>query len=250
MQNPTSIVHKALIAAGAPHGGGRPELFRAKHWPKRDLDKESKKYAEATQVRSIVSALIATVTFASAFTFPGGYRANGEAVVAAGKQSLAFDAFILADTLAFICSISATFTLAYAGVPAMDVSLRSRYLRISTVLLLSAATSLVTCFGLGLYLVLAPVHHTSAAVAYVIVIVTLSYYGIARALRTIRVAATVLARIGIRRYAVLTYVAYTLADTLFQVLVLFWPYIIIFGLPAFRKWIVPAIHKWHHQKQL
>ncbi|CAD6338117.1 unnamed protein product [Miscanthus lutarioriparius] len=117
-------------SGGAPHGGGRPELFSEKHMPKR----ESQQYTEATQMMSIVSALIATVTFASAFTFPGGYRADGEPVFAAGKQSYAFNAFILADTLAFICSISSTCALLYTGLPAMDISIRFWYLSISSIL--------------------------------------------------------------------------------------------------------------------
>jgi hypothetical protein len=91
--------------------------------PKRDLDEESKKYTEATQVMSIVTVLIATVTFASAFTLPGGYRADGRPALAG---SYAFDAFILADALAFICSISATGTLVYAGLPTMDSAIRLR----------------------------------------------------------------------------------------------------------------------------
>jgi hypothetical protein len=103
MQNPRSIVRSSLLAAGASHGIDRPDLFLEKHIPKRDLDKESKKHTEATQVTSIVTALIATVTFASAFTLPGDYRSadGGDAAAAAAGTpvlagSYAFDAFILA----------------------------------------------------------------------------------------------------------------------------------------------------------
>ncbi|KAL6861374.1 hypothetical protein ACP4OV_017074 [Aristida adscensionis] len=56
----------------------------------------------------VVSVLVATVTFAAAFTLPGGYRSAEEDGVAAGTPvlsgSYAFDAYILADSLAFGCS--------------------------------------------------------------------------------------------------------------------------------------------------
>lgn len=211
----------SLHAAGAPS-----EFFTEKHMRKRDdLDEESKKYTEATQVMSIVTVLIATVTFASAFTLPGGYRADGGPALAG---SYAFDAFILADTLAFICSISATCTLVYAGVPAMDISLRFRYLTVSAVLLQSAARSLVAAFGLGLYLV---VHHTASAIAACAIVLASSLYGHMEVGRIIRMATTVRARIGIPRRAVVI----CLRAIFVQVLAHFWSYVIIFGLPAIRK---------------
>jgi hypothetical protein len=40
--------------------------------PQRDNKDESKNLTETAQVMSLVSVLIATVTFASAFTLPGG----------------------------------------------------------------------------------------------------------------------------------------------------------------------------------
>lgn len=58
---------------------------------------------EGTQSRCIVSVLIATVTFGAMFAMPGGYRADDHPN--AGSPTLAgtfaFDAFILANTLAF-----------------------------------------------------------------------------------------------------------------------------------------------------
>jgi hypothetical protein len=211
IQNPRNIVCSSLLAAGAPHGGHRPELFHAKHIPKSDLDKESKKHTEATQVMSIVTALIATVTFASAFTSPGGYRTDGDAagtpVLAAGKQSYGFDAFILAGTLAFLCSILSTCTLVYAGVPALDIPICFRYFNVSALLLQSAVRSLVAAFVLGLYLVLAPFHHTASAIAACATVFASLLYGNMDVWRIIRMATTVLARIGIRQYAVLSYYA-------------------------------------------
>lgn len=193
MQNPTGVVHKSLLAAGAPHGGGRPELFTEKRTTKRDLNKESKKYREATQAMTVVSALIATATFASAFQLPGGYRTDG-----AGKHIFAFHAFILADTMAFICSILATCALVYVGFPVIDISIRYKYLQASVVLLMLAATSFLIAFSVGLYLVQAPFF------AYMIVFEFVAFYAIVQwSWTTICMTTTVIARIGIRRYAVL-----------------------------------------------
>jgi hypothetical protein len=202
MQNPRNIISSSLLAAGAPHGGDRPDLFLAKHIPKRDLDKESKKHTEATQVTSIVTALIATVTFASAFRLPGGYRTSDHGDSIAGMPELAgsyaFDAFILADMLAFLYSIAATCTLVYAGLPAVDISIRNWYFNVSALLLQSAARSFVAAIALGLYLVLAPVDRTAAVAVCVIVFAT-SLYGNMGAWRIIQMASMVCARIGILR---------------------------------------------------
>ncbi|CAD6338125.1 unnamed protein product [Miscanthus lutarioriparius] len=176
--NPRSVVRLSLLFAGAPHGGGlcRPELFCEQHITKVDEDKESQKHTDATQVMSIVAVIIATVTFASAFTLPGCYRSVGDSSSNnhAGTPVLAgsyvFDAFILADTLAFICSTLATFSLVYAGVPAMAISIRCYYFNKSAVLLQSAGRSFVAAFALALYPVLAPVDHTIAVTVCVIIL--------------------------------------------------------------------------------
>ncbi|XP_066374531.1 protein ACCELERATED CELL DEATH 6-like [Miscanthus floridulus] len=202
--NPRNVVHLSLLYSGAPHGGGRPDLSYEKHSSERDVVEESKKYTEATQVTSIVTALIATVAFASAFTLPGGYRADGAAAAGtallAGK-SYAFDAFILADTLAFIFSMAATCSLVYAGLPVMDISIRNWYFNVSAFLLQSAARSLVAAFGLALYVVLAPVDHKTAVAVCAIVFAT-SLYGNTGAQQVNHVAYTARTRIGMRRVVV------------------------------------------------
>jgi hypothetical protein len=194
-----------------------------KYSPIRD---ESEKYTHATQVISIVAVLIATVTFASAFTLPGGYRAEGTPVLAG---SYAFDAFILADTLAFICSSVATFSLVYAGLPAMDISIRRFYLTLSAGLLEIAGRTFLAAFGLGLYLVLAPVDRM-IAVAVVCVIISASLLW-GEAWKITSLAITAHARAGVRPYAPWTY-AQAISSVVF---INVGSFIIIFGLPATRK---------------
>lgn len=232
--NPRSVIEKTLAYAGAQHGSVRPQLLNEKYLSKRDVDGESEKHTQATQVMSIVAVLIATVTFASAFTLPGGYRAVGTAVLA-GTSGYAFDAFILADTLAFICSSVATFSLVYAGVPAMDISIRTYYFNLSAFLLQNAGRSFVVAFGLCLYLVLAPADRMVAVSVCVVIFASL-LFGNMEAWKITCLAITVRARAGIRPYALRSY-AQAIS---FHVLVHFGSFIIIFGLPAIRKWATSA----------
>ncbi|KAF7149855.1 hypothetical protein RHSIM_Rhsim02G0092900 [Rhododendron simsii] len=59
----------------------------------------------------IVAALIATITFAAAFTIPGGYDGNqgrdqGMAILA---RAAAFKAFVITNTIAMVCSLTSIF---------------------------------------------------------------------------------------------------------------------------------------------
>nr|XP_025882832.1 protein ACCELERATED CELL DEATH 6-like [Oryza sativa Japonica Group] len=230
--NPRGLIQLSLQFVGAPCGASRPDLLSQKHIPKIDNGKVSAHLTNASQMLGIVSVLVATVTFASAFTLPGGYQTGSDN--AAGTPllagSYAFDAFILSDTLAFICSCMATFSLIFAGVPAMDISIRCRYFEISALLLRSSGRSFVVAFALGLYLVLAPVAHTIATAVCVIIFVS-SLYGNSEAWQILRVADMARARLGTRMH-----VAWTLGLTFYNVFVNlflnFWSFIIIFGLPA------------------
>lgn len=238
-QNPRGLIQLSLQFVGAPCGGIRPDLLSEKHIPKGDDDKLSAHLTNAAQMLGVVSVLVATVTFASAFTLPGGYYQNGTdsngiagAPLLAG--SYAFDAFILSDTLAFICSCMATFSLIFAGVPAMDISIRYRYFEISALLLRSSGRSLVVAFALGLYLVLAPVAHTTAIAVCVIIFVS-SLYGNSEAWQILRVADTARARLGTRMRVPWTF-GLTFYNVFVNVFVNFWSFVIIFGVPAaFRK---------------
>lgn len=190
----------------------------------------------AAQMLGVVSVLVAAVTFASAFTLPGGYyqEAGPDADGIAGTPLLAgsyvFDVFILSDTLAFICSCMATFSLIFVGVPAIDISVRYWYFELSALLLRSAGRSLVVTFALGLYLVLAPIAHATA-IAVCAIILTCSLYGNSEACQILRVADAARARLGTRMH-----VAWTLGLTFYSVFTIvflnFWSFVIIFGLPA------------------
>jgi hypothetical protein len=234
LQNPASIIRDSLEQAGGLHGAYRSDLFKGKHLGKVDEGKASETYKDSTQAMGIVSVLIATVTFASAFTLPGGYRSAADS--AAGTPVLAgvyaFDAFVVADTLAFLCSSLATFAIVYAGIPAMHHSIRLKYIQFAIILLHGAGRCFIAAFGLGLYLVLAPVDRAAAAVVCVLTFVSLlcgniepwQYLSVVNTLRarlgTVRIPA---ARVHVRVF-ILWALGY------------YWSLVLIFILPAVFKW--------------
>ncbi|KAH9791134.1 ANK REP REGION domain-containing protein [Citrus sinensis] len=74
----------------------------------RQNDDTKDDYKDTRESHLVVAALIATVAFAAAFTIPGGYRSeNGTAIL---RRNKAFQAFIVADSIAMVFSLSAVFT--------------------------------------------------------------------------------------------------------------------------------------------
>ena len=234
---------------GAPAGGSRSDLFREKYIGEIDEKKMSEDVAKTTQAMGTVSVLIATVTFASAFTLPGGYYQSASDGGVPGTPilagSYAFRAFILADALAFICSCLATFSLVFAGVPAMELSLRLRYTQISTMFLHASGVSLIASFALGLYLVLAPTAHATAITVCVISSGAF-IFGNMEAWRMFDGLNTARARLGIRRLLATWWDLAPLAICLFALGIPFTSLIVIFGLPPvtaiLNKKTLPSLH--------
>jgi hypothetical protein len=67
-----------------------------------------------------------------------------------------FQAFIVFNTLALVCSGLATMNVMFAGVPAVDIRTRMSAFVISIVFVYISAKSLAAAFMLGLYVVMAP----------------------------------------------------------------------------------------------
>ncbi|RLN03384.1 hypothetical protein C2845_PM13G03530 [Panicum miliaceum] len=146
--NPRSMILRALRFANAAVSDGRPDHMLGKDIRTIDEDKESDKLTNASQVMGIISVLVATVTFAAAFTLPGGYRADDHAdpgtPTLAG--SYAFDAFVISISLAFICSLLATIGLIYSGFASVDYSIRGRFSDRSKLLPAQLGEKLGCCF--------------------------------------------------------------------------------------------------------
>uniref|UniRef100_A0A0D9WYU3 PGG domain-containing protein n=1 Tax=Leersia perrieri TaxID=77586 RepID=A0A0D9WYU3_9ORYZ len=106
LNDPSIHTQRLLLTVGAPYGESRGDLFHGKCASitrdrkfKGGEEKMSENLTDAAQVLAISSVLITTVTFASAFTLPGGYRSASDGGGAAGTPVLAggyfFDAFII-----------------------------------------------------------------------------------------------------------------------------------------------------------
>ncbi|XP_078158804.1 protein ACCELERATED CELL DEATH 6-like isoform X2 [Carex rostrata] len=117
---------------------------------------------ERTQVVGLGSVLITTVTFAAAFTIPGGYNEDHGTPILGRKYM--FRAFILANTLAFIQGSISLFSLLMT---AINDDYNSA-IPLATISFLLALSSMIVSFGLGLYVTLTPVCHPIAVLILVI----------------------------------------------------------------------------------
>ncbi|XP_061944569.1 ankyrin repeat-containing protein At5g02620-like [Populus nigra] len=68
---------------------------------------EEEALSKARESHLVVAALIATVTFAAAFTLPGGYKSDRGTAILAKKA--AFIVFVISDAMSMVLSISAVF---------------------------------------------------------------------------------------------------------------------------------------------
>ncbi|XP_010924231.2 protein ACCELERATED CELL DEATH 6 isoform X1 [Elaeis guineensis] len=121
-------------------------------------DKDLKKQLNISQNFGIASALIATVTFAAAFTVPGGFIADdhpdhGTAVLA---KEYAFKVFLVSDAFAFICSILATLWFVIGGKLTSDRSTRVRAIISAERCVYLAFSGMSAAFAMGMYAMLPP----------------------------------------------------------------------------------------------
>nr|CAD1833766.1 unnamed protein product [Ananas comosus var. bracteatus] len=158
-------IYWCLKGAGAISGSRRLDHLAGENLTqpglKKELKEEQETYKSAPQNLLVASVLIVTVTFAAAFTMPGGYRAddhqNGGSPTLAGKY--AFNVFIVADTLAFTYSVQATLTVMYAGSHVVDPS--RRFVPIRDFIAM-AALLMVAAFAMSVYVLLAPLSKSIA----------------------------------------------------------------------------------------
>ncbi|KAI3440838.1 ANK_REP_REGION domain-containing protein [Psidium guajava] len=106
------------------------------------------------EIHLLVAMLIATVTFAAAFTMPGGYHDNrpdeGKARL---TSNLAFKAFVIFDTMAFCCSVAAVYL--QFGTSGGGHYERARFIKAAMVFIFIAILGMVLAFASAMYIVLA-----------------------------------------------------------------------------------------------
>ena len=75
------------------------------------IDEERKQANDMGQTNVLVATLIATVSFAAAFTVPGGYESNGvNKGLAVLSEKTAFRAFAIANSIAFSLSTASVYS--------------------------------------------------------------------------------------------------------------------------------------------
>jgi len=104
---------------------------------------------------SLVAILIATITFAAAFTLPGGYSTDaGTEGLPIMARKFAFKAFLISDTLAMCSSLAVAFVCIIARWE--DLEFLLHYRSFTKKLMWFAYMATTTAFATGLYTVLAP----------------------------------------------------------------------------------------------
>uniref|UniRef100_M8BDC4 Uncharacterized protein n=1 Tax=Aegilops tauschii TaxID=37682 RepID=M8BDC4_AEGTA len=165
-QNSEAKIHLALKFAGAKCGISRQDNFEENDiiQETQDDNKNMEIVKEGTQTLCIGSVLIATVTFGATFAMPGGYRAddhnNGGTPTLAGRY--AFDAFTLANALAFTFATMATISLMSSGSPLYNIRSRKMHLGMAFYFMKISLASLVAAFAIGTYMMISPVAHKAA----------------------------------------------------------------------------------------
>jgi hypothetical protein len=236
----------ALRKAGARKGVSRPDHFQRKYEDRYGRNSEYeheqlKKLKDLTESRSIASVLIATVAFGATFALPGGYRAddhtNGGTPTLAGRY--AFDAFMMANALAFILSAGAVISLVRAGSPTFNLPNRKRYSGIALYLMEVSVTCLIAAFAMGVFVVLSPVAVKTAIAICVMSFLLFVVFNINNGEFRLRWFLLLSPSLIMRKERIWTLLKYThlvLACTIAE----WWPILLIFS------WTMCCRHRWSY----
>ncbi|KAJ1685378.1 hypothetical protein LUZ63_016768 [Rhynchospora breviuscula] len=126
---------------------------------KKITDKSIEEVKSLTQTytsnTSLIAVLIATITFAAAFTLPGGYSSDsGSEGLPIMARKAAFKVFLISDTLAMCSSLSVAFICILARWEDLEFLLYYRF--VTKKLMWFAYITTTVAFATGLYTVVAP----------------------------------------------------------------------------------------------
>ncbi|XP_020185706.1 protein ACCELERATED CELL DEATH 6 [Aegilops tauschii subsp. strangulata] len=149
-----------MLKANPQHTGSIYNLHRK---AKQEATNASRKDAKSlTQIyttnTSLVAILITTIAFAAAFTLPGGYsNGAGSEGLPVMSRKVAFQAFLISDTLAMCSSFAVAFICIMARWE--DYEFLVYYRSFTKKLMWFAYVATTTAFSTGLYTVLPPHLH-------------------------------------------------------------------------------------------
>ncbi|RCV19008.1 hypothetical protein SETIT_3G349300v2 [Setaria italica] len=231
-----SRIHMVLKLFGAKHSGLRCDHIEQKHrrpLNQKEKKKESNLIKDTTQMFIVVAILIATVAFGATFAIPGGYKAddhlNGGTPTLAGRYI--FDAYMMANTLAFVSSTVATVALVISGTTMVDLGTRQWNLIAAVYLLSSSVTSMTVAFALAAYMVLAPVARSTAIAIFMISPLPVLYRNVDRIFKWGLLARARLVRKG-PIPTILNFFGMAVFGTILMDL---WPLIVTFAWAAFAR---------------
>uniref|UniRef100_K3Z441 PGG domain-containing protein n=1 Tax=Setaria italica TaxID=4555 RepID=K3Z441_SETIT len=231
-----SRIHMALKLFGAKHSGLRCDHIEQKY--RRPLNQKEKKkqsnlIKDTTQMFIVVAILIATVAFGATFAIPGGYKAddhlNGGTPTLAGRYI--FDAYMMANTLAFVCSTVATLALVISGSTMVDLGTRQWNLNAAVFMLSSSVTSMTVAFALAAYMVLAPVARSTAIAIFMISPLPVLYRNVEKIFKWGFLARARLVRMG----PIPTILNFFAVVVIQMILMDLWPLIATFAWAAFAR---------------
>ncbi|KAJ0250189.1 Ankyrin repeat family protein [Hirschfeldia incana] len=134
----------ALISAGAPNG---PNLIISTSVTDKP---DGGKHKDRVNTLLLVATLVATMTFTAGFTVPGGYNGSAPNLgMATLAKKIAFQVFLVFDTLAMYCSIITVVALIWAHLG--DISLIKKAFNLALPLLGFALISMAIAFMAGTY---------------------------------------------------------------------------------------------------
>jgi Domain of unknown function/Ankyrin repeats (3 copies) len=112
----------------------------------------TEKYTSNT---SLIAALLATITFAAAFTLPGGFSSDSsDAGQPIFVRKVAFQVFLISDTVAMCSSLAVAFLCILATWEDLDFLLN--YRKTTRTLMWCAYVTTALAFGTGLFTIMAP----------------------------------------------------------------------------------------------
>lgn len=133
--------------------------------------------SRSTESVLVASVLIASVTFAAAFTMPGSYknRSPKEGTPALGSR-YGFKVFLVADIFAFFFAVAATFSLAEYGTRGnVDPLVRCAYARRAVGFFHVALKSIIVAFVLGVSVVMWDISVSATAIVAVLTTIFVLY---------------------------------------------------------------------------